>query len=736
LTYRDIYRRRRNPPKRIDWDTIFPLIVEDLENDPLASSESLASKYDVSSHSIKKKLRQQGYGHLVGRISGRKTLAIPENAWPVIEKSLAEGASLREIAEELGIKYTTLHYHVGKRGLESSFTKTPEELLRRIEIALDTDPHLSIRQAAKDFDLMTSSPILTYLRREGRNDLLQRQQRTAGISRAGTVGHRFTANLQEADLELGNTYQHRNTGEFFLAVPPGILIGRTRTGIGPIKIKVPKGKTISQAFEEYFERPQRDIEVLEICADWGVTVAGFNEIVDPYMRAVRPVKKVAKYPPRKKREPRMYRMGDQRRNPLQRTKKQVRDALIQAESRRQEAADILGVSPITLKKYIKRYDLAKEFPPKFGRGRPRAGTREEIKQAIIDAGGVRKDAAKALGITPGGLRKLVNKYGLRDEIPAPRRLLSEEEVFNALEETGGDREAAAKLLDISPLTLKNFIKLPRFEKFRRPMGGRRAITEDELTAALEQAGGSYPKAAEILDAASSTVGRLVRKFDLVDAYPPAARQAIPKEAIIEALQQADGSRQEAANILGVHPQTMSHLITKFKLRKRFPAPRITISKEQLLRAMIQAKGVKKHAAKGLGIGTVKVYELIKEYNIDKKAKLPQLRRQLKQLLKGLKTHIGSVYLRGDSYYLAVDENKFITIVDQEVIESHKDVESFEEQPEFQIGRLMGEWSIPADVLDHIVETYFPRPAKKVVPARHRSKPERDPYRVVFRKRES
>jgi len=434
----------------------------------------------------------------------------------------------------------------------------------------------------------------------------------------------------------------------------------------------------------------------------------------------------------RKRLPRRWHKNPYYVNPLQRSKKDVRRALSRAGSKRQEAADLLGISPITLRKYIKRYGLATEFPPKYGRGRPRAATKEQIIQALKESGGVRKDAAKALGITPGGLLKLVNRYGIRGDIPPSRRLLTEDEVFDAMEQTGGDREAAAELIDISPLTIKNFIKLPRFEKWRKPMGGREAITEDELTAALEQANGHYHTAAGILKVAKPTVGKLVKKFDLVDAYPPTDKTAIPKEEVVRALQLANRSRQKAAGILGVHPQTMSHLITKFKLRKRFPPPRIEISREQLIRALIEANRVKTEAAKLLKIGVVKLYELIKEFDIDKKVSLDQLKKLLKKSIGSSETHIGAVYSRGSSYYLAVDDNKLITLENREVIEIHDDINLYEEQSELKTRELITGWGITSDQLDDIVNTYFPRPAKKV-PKRRITKQDKETHRAVFRR---
>jgi len=207
------------------------------------------------------------------------------------------------------------------------------------------------------------------------------------------------------------------------------------------------------------------------------------------------------------------------------------EALRQAGGDRNAAAAILGCSNSTVDRAVRR--LVKltamcapylELPGNRRRYRP-----EQVAEALRQAGGSQTQAARLLGCRKETVAAYVKHYPeVRAALDAcPSRLKSPEQIVDALHQAGGDKRQAAKLLGVSLATLYQYVhrypavreECADLDQARRtgqlphtPSGHPERFSPEKVAEALRRAGGIKSHAAALLDCTRTTVGNYIKRY--------------------------------------------------------------------------------------------------------------------------------------------------------------------------------------------------------------------------------
>jgi len=206
------------------------------------------------------------------------------------------------------------------------------------------------------------------------------------------------------------------------------------------------------------------------------------------------------------------------------------DALRQAGGDRRAAAKILGCSPTTVDRAIRRLaELTALCAPYPGLPGDRRRYRpEQVAEALCQAGGSRTQAANLLRCWKETVTAYIKRYPeVRAALDArPPRLKRPDQIVDALRQAGGDKRRAAQPLGVSLATLYQYVHrypaareecaaLDQVRRDRRqctPRGNPERFSPDKVAEALRRAGGIKSHAAVLLDCTRTTVGNYIKRY--------------------------------------------------------------------------------------------------------------------------------------------------------------------------------------------------------------------------------
>jgi hypothetical protein len=222
---------------------------------------------------------------------------------------------------------------------------------------------------------------------------------------------------------------------------------------------------------------------------------------------------------------------------------------VEAKGSQQRAAEALNCSRTTVWAYCRRYPAVAEACARLQEG-GREGLHyspEQVAEALRQAGGSQKQAARRLGCTEGTVAQYRSRFPIVAEAYRPlsarpgRRRFTPEEVSTALWQAGGVQEEAARRLECTGETIAAYRACfpgvqEAFEQGwrKRGRGGGlagnghyRRFTAEEVAAALLKARGNKARACRLLECGYRTLMRYFERYPAVGgAYREAREQQL------------------------------------------------------------------------------------------------------------------------------------------------------------------------------------------------------------------
>ena len=233
-----------------DWESIMPQAIAALEADPELTVEQNAKDLKIPGVALRRHLRAAGLSQYFNRRSGRISSLSVED-WKQIHEGLAQKKSVTQIAGELGRPISTIKSSLQRKNIASTHRiyRFPDELFVPIIEDLDSNSRLSLGAASRKHSMPLPS-LIRYLKANARFDLIRRFKKTIGISKQNR--RKYLGTREIPGPELGVVFQHRQTKEWVLTVPPHFVVGKTPEGMQLLKIQVNKGQTPEEAFDKLF----------------------------------------------------------------------------------------------------------------------------------------------------------------------------------------------------------------------------------------------------------------------------------------------------------------------------------------------------------------------------------------------------------------------------------------------------------------------------------------------------
>ena len=211
-------------------------------------------------------------------------------------------------------------------------------------------------------------------------------------------------------------------------------------------------------------------------------------------------------------------------------------------------------------------------------------TLDQYAAALRQAGGNRAAAAKILGCPAGNVRNMVRRHPELRALGEPRRpghsrlRYRPEEVAEAIRQAGGNQRQAARLLGCWEQAVRGYVK--RYPEVRAALDEcrPRLKSPEQIIEALRQTSGYRAEAARLLGMDRGTLSTYIKRYPAVqevcDALDRACRKGPPQPRsrlyaerygpgkVAEALRQAAGIKAEAARRLGCTRATVDAYIKR------------------------------------------------------------------------------------------------------------------------------------------------------------------------------
>lgn len=218
--------------------------------------------------------------------------------------------------------------------------------------------------------------------------------------------------------------------------------------------------------------------------------------------------------------------------PLPVTNDMIALALFQTGGNREEAAEVLGIKPVTVRQRIRRApegSLLHELSKSWKKGLGVSFTEEDLLKALKKYKGYRGETAEKLGIGRSFLKKLID---------------------------GSTNPEVQYYQTFTGLTEGN-----------RPIVDRKEVSDREIASAIEECGGNVATAAEDLGRDWANIYRRIRNandysplkpLQKEHGYGPAKRY--PLSDVVKALDESNGDIATAARKLGMGYSSLYHRI--------------------------------------------------------------------------------------------------------------------------------------------------------------------------------